>query len=260
MAGTDVSRKVATTSGAPAIVLVRPQLAENVGAAARAMLNCGLTDLRLVAPRDGWPDERAVPTASGATSVLDRVRVFDTLEAAIADLELVYAATARRRDMIKPVVTPRRAADEMHRAIAGGQRCGIVFGPERTGLESEEVVLASAILTVPLNPAFSSLNLAQAVLLVAWEWLAAADGTPGRETPYAQSPPATSAQLLDFFDHLEAQLDEAGFFRTPELRPSMVRALRNLLRRAEPSDQEVRTLHGVLVALSRKRRHELGDG
>ncbi len=159
----------------PAMVLIEPQLGGNVGAAARAMLNCGLTDLRVVRPRDGWPSDKARAMASGADAVLDGAKVFESLEEAVADLQVVFATTGRRRDMVKHEVTPAEAASEIRRHGAAGERCGVLFGRERIGLTNDEVVLADAILTVPLNPAFRSLNLAQAVLLIAWEWLRAGD-------------------------------------------------------------------------------------
>ena len=183
MAGTDYKKAVAldiigNQNRQPAIILVAPQLGENIGAVARAMLNCGLTDLRLVNPRDGWPNPAAEAMASGAVVVLEQARVFDTVEAAIADLQAVYATTARGRDMLKPVVTPRQAVTEIHQHSQIGQRCGILFGPERAGLSNEDLVYADAALMVPLHPGFSSLNLAQAVLLVAYEWFQAQDNTP----------------------------------------------------------------------------------
>ncbi len=241
----------------PVIILAGPQIGENIGAAARAMLNCGLTDLRLVAPRDGWPNPRAEAMASGADLVLDQIRIHDNLGQAIADLHKVFATTARHRDMRKPVLTPQAAATEIHRHAERGQRCGILFGPERIGLINDEVILADAVLSVPLNPEFRSLNLAQAVLLVAWEWYRAGDRTPERTLPDLGYAMATKDQLLGFFDHLEQALDHTGFFKTPELRPSMVRNLRNLFHRAELSDQEVRTLHGVITSLIGRRRDEL---
>src|SRR2546429_5159990 len=171
MAGTNSSRDSVT--GGPAIILVQPQLGENIGTAARAMLNCGLDDLRLVRPRDGWPSDRAVAAASGADRVLDKARLFPSVDAAIGDLAHVYAATARDRYMVKRELTPRRAAEEMRGFLAAGEACGVLFGPERTGLVNDQVALADTVVTVPLNPAFSSLNLAQAVLIVGHEWFTA---------------------------------------------------------------------------------------
>lgn len=241
----------------PVIVLVGPQIGENIGAVARAMLNCGLDDLRLVEPREGWPNPKARAMASGADAVLEGARLYDSAAAAVADLNRVYATTARRRDMVKPVVTPRQAGAEIRRYSADGEACGILFGPERIGLTNEETLLADVLLTVPLNPAFSSLNLAQAVLLVAYEWFQTGDSTPTRTIPETGARQATREELFRFFGHLEEALDARRFFKTPELRPSMVRNLRNLFHRAELTEQEVRTLHGVITALCGKPRHEL---
>lgn len=263
MAGTDKSRAVedaggsgavSDDGGAPAIVLIGSQLGENIGTAARAMLNCGLTELRLVAPRDGWPNEKAVAAASGADMVLDGARLFDTAADAVADLNIVYATTARRRDMLKTVLTPRRAAAEMRSAAGQGVRAGVLFGPERKGLHNDDVTLADKIIEVPLNPAFSSLNLAQAVLIVAYEWRMAGDATPAASLPHGHTQPASKQDLLHLFEHLERELDEVGFLHPPEKRPSMVRNLRNIFQRADLREQEVRTLRGVIADLSNKRR------
>jgi tRNA/rRNA methyltransferase len=242
---------------APAIVLVEPQLGDNVGAAARAMLNCGLTDLRLVRPRDGWPSTAAVAMASGADAVLDGARLCADLGEALADLQVVFATTARRRDMVKQELTPAEAAAEMRRRSAAGERCGVLFGRERIGLTNDEVVLADAIVAVPLNPAFRSLNLAQAVLLIAWEWRRAGDQTPPRQRIETDSRRATREELLSFLDHLEQALDAAGYFRVEVMRPASVRTLRNLFTRAELTEREVRTLHGVVTALAGRRWDEL---
>lgn len=242
---------------APAVVLVEPQLGENIGFAARAMLNCGLIDLRLVSPRQRWPNRRAWAAASGADPLLEAARLATTLEEAVADLHHLYATTARPRDMTKPVLTPAAAAAEMRRFATAGEACGVLFGPERTGLGNDEVARADAVLTVPLNPAFSSLNLGQAVLLVAYEWFRAGDSTPPREvTIPAETRAATRAELENFFAHLEQELDASGFLRVVEKRPIMVRNLRNLFLRAAPTEKEVRTLHGVVKALSGRRKGE----
>lgn len=254
MAGTNRRRSVA--GGGPAIVLVQPQLGENIGTAARAMFNCGLTDLRLVKPRDGWPSAKAKQAASGADQVLDAARVFDTLAEAVTDLKRVYATTARDRYMVKRIVTPRQAAAELRDHMAAGEPCGVVFGPERMGLLSDDVALADTIVTVPLNPAFSSLNLAQAVLVVGYEWFTAGDTTPASVTPHGKSEPAEKKQLFAFFEHLEEELDRNGFLRNLEKRPSMVRNLRNLFQRAELTDQEIRTLHGIVTAFAGPRDRE----
>ncbi len=246
MAGTDHSQPAAT--GGPAIILVMPQLGENIGTAARAMWNCGLDDLRLVAPRDGWPSAKAVAAASGADIVLDKARLFPSLRDAIADLVHVYAATARDRYMVKREVTPRHAAAEMRGFHAAGEACGVLFGPERTGLVNDDVALADTVVTVPLNPAFSSLNLAQAVLIIGYEWYGAGAEPPPEATHTGHSRPANKAELLRFFDHFEEELEKSGFIRHPDKRPSMIRNLRNLFQRAQCTEQELRTLHGVVTA------------
>ncbi|MBM3732002.1 MAG: RNA methyltransferase [Acidimicrobiia bacterium] len=233
----------------PAVVLVEPQLAENIGMVARAMLNCGLADLRLVRPRQRWPHPRAAATASGADTVLDGARVFYSTEAAIADLGRVYAATVRERDLALPVVTPRHAAAEM-RARAGATRAGVLFGPESKGLANDDVALADAVLTVPVNPSFGSLNLAHAVFAVAYEWFVAASGAPPARLRFnARTRLATKEELVGLFEHLERELDACGFLRLRHKRPIMVRNLRALLQRAALSEQEVRTLRGVIAGL-----------
>jgi tRNA/rRNA methyltransferase len=240
----------ASVTGGPAIVLVEPQLGENIGAAARAMLNCGLTDLRLVRPRDGWPNEKAVAASSGAAEVIEGARVFDRVEDAIADLDYVLATTARERDQVKRILAPRSAAEEMRARWAAGGRPGVMFGPERTGLVNDDVALADAALTVPLNPAFCSLNLAQAVLLVGYEWFQTGDLPPDRLVHMGQSRLAAKAELINLFERLEAELDAGGFYTNEDKRPIMVRNVRNLLHRAEMTDQEVRTFHGIIAALA----------
>src|SRR5205807_1004072 len=209
MAGTD-HRRQAVTDG-PAVILVEPQLGENIGTAARAMMNCGLDDLRLVRPRDGWPSDKAVAAASGADRVLDKARLYPSVEAAIGDLAHLYAATARDRYMVKRELTPRRAAEEMRGHIAGGETCGVLFGPERTGLVNDHIALADTVLSVPLNPAFSSLNLAQAVLIVGYEWFTAQTEPLPERLHTGHSRPANKAELLRFFDHFEEALDLSGF-------------------------------------------------
>ena len=250
MAGTDSTKRGKLSKlGGLAVILVEPQLGENIGFAARAMLNCGLIDLRLVRPRDGWPNPRAKAAASGADQVIRRARVFDEVAAAISGLRRLYATSARPREMVKPVLTPRRAAAEMRAAMAKGERVGVLFGPERAGLTNDQVALADAIIQVPLNPAFASLNLAQAVLVVGYEWWQAGIAFPPAHTPLGKSPRATRAQLLGLFAHLEGELDVAGFLRNKEKRPSVVRNLRNMLARAGLTAQEVRTLRGIVASL-----------
>ncbi|MBI3452453.1 MAG: RNA methyltransferase [Rhodospirillales bacterium] len=235
---------------APAVVLVRPQLAENIGAAARAMLNCGLTDLRLVRPRPAMPDPRALAAASGADALIENAKIFATAAEAIADLHYVYATTARPREQVKTVFTVREAARDMHDRAGKNEHSGILFGPERTGLENDEVSLADALLSVPLNPEFSSLNLAQAVLIAAYEWRQAGDATPGRVLAKGKAERATRDEVFDFFARLESELDACGFLRNEKMRPTMVRNIRSIFHRAEMMAHEVRTLHGIVTGLT----------
>lgn len=234
---------------APAIVLVRPQLGENIGKAARAMLNFGLTDLRLVAPRDGWPNPQAGPAASGADLVLERAQVFDTVADAVADCGHVYATTVRKRGVTKPVVTPEEAAHAMR---AGHGRSAILFGPERSGLETDDVAVARAIVTVPINPEFGSLNLAQAVILLAYEW---SKGEALASPPEVElDPPAPQAELDGMIAQLDGMLEATGYFFPPDRTPATKRTLRTLLTKPGWSSQEVRTLRGVLSALGGAKR------
>ena len=241
-----------TSPANPVVILNAPQLAENIGAAARVMANFGLSELRLVAPRDGWPQERAWVSASGADWPLDNAQVFERVEDAIGDLHRVYATTARPRELQLPILTPRTAAEQLARAAAGGERVGLLFGAERAGLETADIALCQAVVTLPVDMKFRSLNLAQAVAITAYEWrMTQADAAPAifRE----HSPPANGAEMLGLFEHLERELDEAGFFHPPEKRPSMVQNLRSALGKAHLSVQEVRTFRGVVTALSRGR-------
>ena len=251
MAGTD--RPPAGQGGGPAIVLVHSQLGDNIGAAARAMLNFGLSDLRLVAPRDGWPNDKAVAAASGADVVIEAARVFPSTRAAVEDLHFVYAMTARQRDLRKDVVTPHHAAADIHARIATGVRCGVMFGPERAGLENDDLSFADRIINVPTNPEFSSLNLAQAVLLFGYEYFGSIDQTPSLQHSDGDSYPATKTELAHLFDHLEDELNNSGFLFPPEKTPTMVRNIRALLQRARLTEQEVRTLRGVVSSLSNGR-------
>lgn len=239
----------------PVIILVRPQMGENIGAAARAMLNFGLTEMRLVAPRDGWPNPRAVAMASGAAGrVLDHVRVFDTLAEAMFDITQAYATTARGRELTKPVHTPATAMAEARQITAQGQRVALIFGPERTGLENDEIARANAIITVPVNPDFPSLNLAQAVLLLGYEW--GQDNLPPEPAPTGRRPPgeapATAVEIEKLGDHYEQRLEDAGFFFPPEKAPGMKLNLRNLWSRMALTKGDVQTLHGVLRQLIRR--------
>ena len=237
---------------APVVILNAPQLAENIGAVARVMANFGLSELRLVNPRDGWPQARAWASASGADWPLDGARVFATVADAIDDLQLVYATTARPRELQLPVLTPRRAAAELWRATGEGLRTGLLFGGERAGLETADIALCQAVVTIPIDPKFRSLNLAQAVAVNAYEWRTTAQDAP----PPAfrdVAPPAEAGALMGLYEHLERELEAAGFFHPPEKTPSMIQNLRAALGRARFSDQEVRTLRGVVTALSRGR-------
>lgn len=233
----------------PIIVLVRPQLGENIGKAARAMLNFGLTEMRLVTPRDGWPNPSAGPAAAGADIVLERARVFESLAEAVADCPHVYATTVRKRGVTKPVVTPEAAAQEIHAATG---RSAIVFGPERSGLETDDVALARAILTVPINPEFGSLNLAQAVILCAYEWSKAQ--TLDMPTVEDLLPPAPQDELEGMITHLEQLLDEKGYFFPENRTVATRRTLRNMLTKPGWNHLEVRTMRGVLSALGKPAR------
>src|SRR5688572_6274652 len=244
----------------PAVILVEPQMGENIGAAARAMANFGLTELRLVAPRDGWPNRKARPAASGAVHLIDEARVFATAGEAVADLAFVYATTARIRDLPKEVVGPREAGAELRARGARGQATGILFGRERWGLTNEEIGLADAIVTFPVNPAFASLNIAQAVLLMTYEWMQAgvSGALPAREAvPDLDLTPAPKAQLVGLMQHLESALEPTGYFRTPDMRPTMVQNLRAILQRAGFTVAEIHVLRGVIAAF--ERRHERRD-
>jgi tRNA/rRNA methyltransferase len=249
MAGTDRSKPLEAGAG-PAVILVEPQLGENIGMAARAMFNCGLTDLRLVRPRDGWPSEPARNAAAGADTVIDGARLFDTAADAVADLSLVFATTARDRDMTKRFVTPRQAAAELRAFEKTGGRAGLLFGKEAKGLKNDDLALADACVMAPLNPAFRSLNLAQAVFVVGYEWfMAAAEAPAGRLVMPKETRPASKEELIGLFEQLERELEVSGFLHVKEKQPVMVRNLRNMLQRAGLTEQEVRTLRGVIASL-----------
>ena len=248
----------------PAILLMEPQLADNVGMVARAMANFGLDELRLIAPRDGWPNEKARIAASGANHVIDDATAFPSLNEAIGDLNWLAATTARQRDLRKPVMTPIEAVAEMRARIEKGERCGVLFGRERNGLETSEVANADALVMIPVNASFASLNLAQAVLILGYEWMrGSAQQSLGRVTTY-ESPieaglnlgadrPATKEELLGFFEHLEGELDRLGYFNPPYKRESVVRNLRTMLSRMGGTEQEVRTLRGIVATLAKGR-------
>lgn len=236
---------------APAVILVRPQLGENVGTAARAMLNFGLTDLRLVRPKCGWPNAKALQAASGATDVLNRLRVFDRVEDAASDLHRLYATTARPRDLPKQVVTAAQAAREARAALQAGERVGMLFGPERTGLSNDDLIYADAVVSIPVNPDFFSLNLAQAVLLLAYEWFRSALEVPEGQATEPAGRPATKGELDQLLAHLIAELDAVNFFRTTDRRASMSRALRLIFARAGLHEPDVHLLRGVIKELAR---------
>ena len=235
------------------MVLVEPQLGENIGAAARAMANFGLSRMRLVKPRQAWPNEKAHVMAAGADRVLEAAVLYDTAAAAVADCNMVFAATARAHDQAKPVVGPEEAVRLMAAAVGAGQNVAILFGRERYGLEGHEVGLADRVVTFPINPAFASLNLSQAVLVMAYEWFKLA----GAGLPFAmpqKSPPATKQQLLAFFANLERELDKVEFFRPPEKRAGMLVNLHNIFHRMELTQQDIQTLHGVILAIADGRK------
>jgi tRNA/rRNA methyltransferase len=237
----------------PVVILVRPQLGENVGTTARAMLNFGLTELRLVRPQCGWPNVKALQAASGATEVLDGLELFERVEDAAFDVHRLYAATARGRDLAKPVLTPAEAAAEAHAENAAGRRVGLLFGPERTGLANHELILADAIVTIPVNPAFFSLNLAQSVLLVAYEWFRLGTDVPPRRAVAPEGRPATKGELAGLVAHLVAELDAAQFFRSADRRQSMVPSLAAILARADLHEPDIHLLRGVIKALAHGR-------
>jgi tRNA/rRNA methyltransferase len=252
-AGTDKTKNWVQQPG-PIVILVEPQLGENIGAAARAMANFGLSRLRLVKPREPWPNPQAHKMASGADRILNEALLYDTVEAAIADCTLVLASTARAHDQAKPVSDAQEAAVLIAPRIAAGENVGILFGRERTGLENHEVALADRIVTLPVNPAFASLNLGQAVVIIAYEWFKHA--TAGA-LPFAmpqKSPQASKEQLLTFFTAVERELEKVEFFRPPDKRDTMQINLRNIFTRMQPTQQDIRTLHGVITAIAEGRK------
>ena len=245
---------------APAVILSRPQLGENIGAAARAMKNFGLSDLRLVAPRDGWPNEKASAMAAGAVDIVETARVFATLPEALADLSRVYATTARERGVAKPVLTPAEAAARLREAAGRGEKTGLLFGAERSGLDNDEIARATAVVTIP-TAGFASLNLGQAVLLLGHEWFKAADTTPAEQIDHgAIARPATQREMEQLFAHLEDELLKSGFLYPPDKAGAMMRNIRAMLTRADFTDQEVRTVRGMIVALARGKRRRIVRG
>jgi tRNA/rRNA methyltransferase len=252
-AGTDKTKVWADLAG-PTIILVEPQLGENIGAVARVMANFGLARLRLVKPRDGWPNIHAHRSASGADDVLDAAELYETLKAAIADCTLVLATTARAHDQAKPVLGPQEAVAWLAPHVAAGENVAVLFGRERHGLENDEVALADRIVTFPVNPAFASLNLAQAAALIAYEWFKLASGGV---LPFAmprKSEPAGKQQIEAFFANLERELDAIEYFRPLDKRATMVVNLRNIFARMAPTRQDIQTLHGIVAALTQGRK------
>ncbi len=261
MTGAGTNHTKPNLEGGPAIILVRPQLAVNIGMCARAMANFGLSDFRLVSPREGWPRTGALKkganaAAAGAVHLLEAAKLFDTLEDAVADLNFVFATTARERGQTKPILTPAEAMPDAAQAIARGEKLGVLFGPERTGLSNDEVAIADAIITFPVNPAYASLNLAQAVLLTGYEWMRASTAAQAPFIAIERSPPAPREMVLSFFHYLEDELERAGFFRPLGKAPVMQRNLRNIFHRLSLSEQDVRTLRGMIVRLVEGPRKE----
>ena len=250
MAGTNSERELIAEG--PAIILVHPQLGENIGMVARAMANFGLAELRLVNPRDGWPSEKAISAASKADHVINAARVFSSLEEAVADLNFVYATTARDRYGYKEVRSPVVAANTLRQRFRAGEATGILFGRERTGLTNEEIALADELVTFPVNPAFASLNLAQAVLLISYEWMKTGMGSL-EETAFGALPqrPAKKDELQGLFDHMEEALDARGYFRPAAKKPKLIENLRSALTRPSFTGSEIQVLRGIVSCLDR---------
>ncbi len=255
MTGRDGGADLAPIEPSPVVILVRPQMAENIGAVARAMGNGGLFHLRLVAPRDGWPLERAWVTGSGAHRILDAAQIFETVADAVADLHRVFGTCPRPRHIIKPVLSARGGAAEIAEIGARGLRAGVLFGPERTGLDNDDIACTDSLIRYDLNPDFMSLNLAQAVMIFGYEWwLARGDEQPMRALQTNETAPATKGELDNFLAHLIRACDEAGFLKNAQKRPGMVRNLRHLFERGEVTVQELNTLHGIVTDLARGRK------
>lgn len=233
----------------PVFILVNPQMGENIGATARAMLNFGLQDLRIVAPRDGWPNEKADAMSAGALAEMPPVKIFATLSEAVADCTYIFSSAANERDMMKPIVTARHAATDMVSRLENSERVAVILGRERTGLTNDEIALSHAMISIPVNVDFNSLNLAQAAAIIAYEFAQTVMETPGRVVPLGKTVPATGAEFDNFCRRLEEEIDKGGFFRAPELRPSVTRNIRTFFMRAEPTSQEVSTLHGIITAI-----------
>ncbi|MGV6820634.1 MAG: RNA methyltransferase [Parvularcula sp.] len=259
MTGIDNSTRESAMGLSPTIVLVRPQMGENIGAAARAMLNFGVTALRLVSPRDAWPNARATAMAAGASSVLDNVELFSSVAEAIADCQYTVATTIRQRGLFLPVLEPAEALGEVNKRLGAGQRTAILFGAEKAGLETDEASYADAILTIPVNPDFSSLNLAQAVALVSYEWSRQRDLPPVFGSPYIDEV-ASRGEVEGMVSHMIEALDQTGYFFPPDKRPTLERNIRTLLSNAKMSPAEIQSFRGLIRQLARgARRDENSD-
>ncbi|MDB2414852.1 RNA methyltransferase [Rickettsiales bacterium] len=234
----------------PAIILIAPQMGENIGAAARSMLNFGLTDLRIVNPRDGWPNPKAVDMAKGAKSVIKSAQIFTSLKDATTDIKKLYATTARPRDLVKPVLTPRKTADEIIFNQNNKNKSAILFGCERSGLDNEAIAVSDAITIVPVSELYTSLNLAQAVTIMCYEWFVTQDATPDIISASKKSDLANKEDVVKLLEHLEGELDKSGFLRVKEKRPRMVNNIRGIFTRAQLTDQDVRTLRGIIRSLT----------
>ncbi len=256
MTGRDGGADLTPIEPSPVVILVRPQLAENIGAVARAMGNGGLFHLRLVAPRDGWPQERAWRTASGADRILDAATIHPTVADAVSDLHRVFATCPRPRHIVKPVLTARGAAAELHAIGARSLRAGILFGPERAGLDNDDIACADSLVRYDLNPGFMSLNLSQAVMILGYEWfIARTPDAPPRTLQTNETKIATKGELENFLSHLVRACDASGFLKNPQKRPGMIRNIRHFFQRGEVTVQELNTLHGVITELGREQHH-----
>ncbi len=260
MSGTDHGKDEGWQGPVPTFILVRPQMGENIGAAARAMWNFGLDRMRIVAPRDGWPNPKAVAMASGAGRVLDHVQVSDTTAGALEDLNFVFATTARNRDLTKTVMTPERAMEHARAMISKGQKVGVMFGAERAGLENEDIVQANVLISVPVNPAFASLNLAQCVLLTAYEWRRQVGDVVPEIIDRGLTRYAEKIEVTKLTERLEERLDQIGFFWPEQKRGSMVENIRNMMSRLPLSDSDIRTLHGIFKALAERDPKDYKNG
>ena len=252
MSGTDHAKTDVRAGPQPAIILIEPQMGENIGASARAMWNFGLERMRLVNPRDGWPNQKAVTMSSGAARVIDNVQIKDTTAEAVGDLHYVFATTARDRDLTKPVVTPERAMKQARAIISKGQNVGILFGPERSGLENHDIARANAIISVPVNSAFASLNLAQCVLLIAYEWRRHGVDVPPEVEVMAGTQRAESIEIQKLTEVLEERLNNVGFFWPDHKAESMITTLRNMISRLPLTEADVRVFHGIIKSLADK--------